>query len=287
MQEIATFLAENAYVFVVIFTLSLVANILQILSYLRDRKVILEGAEERMALKRALDTYGYVLDRAEKSIRTDDELRSAEASVAERRQLATEIEQRIQAVEIHAKRRLVEEAINRSLNAIQDAQAEVQELRKQHAELAPLPDIPESMKLAIDRDVGVALNRPFELPKALAFRALLLVLFVFLLPYPADLIFTLAFAHLFLLTFFEAAQLHSDPKAVEFVRKHKAIIAKISIFGSWYVALNFVQSLLNPFVFPLLEGRLAHFAANVFPLLLCLLFSNLHWRLISPAIMKA
>lgn len=276
MDAIVELINKNPYLVIVTFSISFLANFIQIFTYFRDRARIKEEKEESERLFSELQKYKYVVGLAERNIKTEEALREVEEDIAERQNTAAEIEKRMQQMQLAAQHKVVQNAIDRSLADLLSAYEDVKALRAKHQAMGPLPEIPEVAKAEIEREVTISLRKPYELPKAFIFRALLLLLFIFLLPRPVDSFITLIFLHVFLALFFEAAEMYSDGKVSEWVRRHADSIGNLSAIGVWYILLNFLQSLL---LRPLLSFGLWEAVETLIPLS-SFLAGILHWRAI-------
>ena len=242
MDTIAEFLGKNTPVVIFTFTLSFIANIIQVLSFFRDQRRLKEEKKESTRLQKLVDTYEYIINLAQKNIKTDEQLKVAEDNIRSQQDTARAISERIEHIQSSAKHQLVSSVIERRLKEIVDAYEEVTELRRQKGALGELPDLPESQRRTIEREILEATRMPFELPKSFSFRSLLLVLLVFLLPWPVSAILTLAFLHVFLSTFFEAALLYSDPDVQRWTQKHSNLIGAGSAIALWNILLHTVET---------------------------------------------
>lgn len=278
MEAIAEFLGKNAPVVIATFALSFAANIIQVLSFFRDQRRLKDEREESQRLQKLVDTYGYVMDLAQRNIKTDEQLRIAEDDIRARQTTAKAISERIDQIQLAAKHQLVASAIERRLKDIADAYSDVVELRKQKSDLGTLPDLPDSQKKQIELEIVEATRMPFELPKSFTFRALLLVLLVFLLPWPISAVLTLAFLHIFLATFFEAAVLYADSDVQAWTQKYANLIGVGSAIGLWNILLHAIESnMLSPALNFLAIGSL--WGVTQFAIVsTSIILGILHWR---------
>lgn len=186
---------QNSAWFLAFFALSVLANVLQVRSYFHERRRSREDQQRREADQKRLSTYEFLFSRADKQVMTEAELAQLEEQITKRSSTIPELEKRIELLRLAAKREVVAQGIDRSLTVIRDAYEELTKLRHDHAALGVLPDLPLATRKKIEAEVRASAARPFELPKSLTFRCLVLVLFIMLLPWPVDTVVTVVFLH--------------------------------------------------------------------------------------------
>jgi hypothetical protein len=248
LAHLKTLVEQNAVWFLLFFGLSVLANLLEILSYLREGQRWREETRQREADRKRLATYEYLFDRADKQVMTQAELKAVDDEISKRSSAIPELERRIEQLRQAAKREVITQNIERTLTVIQDAYEELQTLRTDHMKLGALPNLPDATRKQIEEEVKVNAMRPYEFPKSLAFRCLLLVFFIVLLPWPVDTVLTLVFLHVFLSAFFDVANLSRQAEIREWIMRHRNKIGLLSAVGSWYLLIQAFDSLLgSPF----------------------------------------
>lgn len=277
IEALVELVNRNAYVVFGAFAISVLANVLQISTYIRDRRRLRHEALEREQLVGQLEKYRYVVGLAERSIKTEEELRALEDDIQEWRTTAKEIETRVTQMQQVAQRKIVQNAVERSMQTLVSAYEDVKALREQYAALGPLPEIPPAARAEIEREVSMVVTTPHELPKAFVFRALLLLLLAILLPWPVNTVVTLVFLHIFFALFFDAAEMYADPNVTGWIFKHADAIGRWSAVGLWYVLLNFAQNVIaNPLLD--LVGDYAWSASTFIIVTIAVVGGILHWR---------
>ena len=278
MGTIAEFISRNAYLVITTFVVSLFANILQITTYLRDKRRIREEASERDRLASQLEKYRYIVGLAERNIKTEEQLEQIENDITKRKTAAKDIEDRIVQMRDVAQRQIVKNAIELSVRDLVSSYEDVRALRSKFRNLGVLPDIPTRARAEIEREVSVAIRKPYELPKAFVFRALLLLLLAILLPWPVNTVITLIFLHIFFALFFEAAEMYPDPRVSGWVFRHAQAIGRWSAVGLWYVLLNFIQNLVAVPVENIFKSEYTWSISEVLTVTAAVLGGLLHWR---------
>lgn len=271
-DHIKSLIEGNAASFLIFFTLSVVANVFQILSFLGERRRSREQAKQRQDEHRLLTTYEFLFSRAEKQVMSEAELKSLDAEIDKKSSSIPELERRIDLLRVAAKREVVAQNIDRNITVIRDAYEELRTLRADYVNLGPLPDLPPSTLAQIEAEVKVTANRPFVFPKSLAFRCSILVLFVMLLPWPADTVLTVVFLHVFLSSFFEAAQLSRETEITQWISRQQNKIGIISAIGAWYMLMGAAKTFL-PLPFHFFDSFVMTIPISVFAGLV-------HWRVI-------
>lgn len=278
MGTIADFISRNAYLVSATFIISLLANLLQITTYLRDKRRIKEEAEERNRLASQLDKYRYIVGLAERNIKTEEQLQQLETDITKRQTAAKDIEDRIAQMHEVAQRQMVKNAIDLSVRELMSAYEDVRALRTKFRTLGALPDIPAAARAEIEREVSVAIRKPYELPKAFVFRALLLLLLAILLPWPVNTVITLIFLHVFFALFFEAAEMYPDAKIAGWIMRHAQAVGTWSAIGLWYVLLNFIQNLVAVPFENIFRSEYTWSISEAVTVTVAVLGGSLHWR---------
>lgn len=284
MEQIATFLENNSIVVMAMFFLSLAANIIQISTYIRDKRLLKEERQERERLNKAIDTYEYLFDLAKQNIKTEEELEGVEKVIAEKSEEANKLSERLRHIEVLAQRSMVSRSIEQSIASIKESWNEIKELKDKYNSLGPLPNIPEDTKKEIESEIDLTVRHPYEFPKNFAFKAMLLIFVIFLLPWPIDTVFILVFLSLFLLMYFEAVGMYPESRIYAWSRRHYRAIGFWSALGLWYNFFNFINSLVGH---PLREMFFKYVPWGYISgsiVVLAFSFAFLHWRAIKPII---
>jgi hypothetical protein len=278
MDVLVELITRNAYLVLGTFAISVLANLLQISTYLRDRRRIRREILEREQLLGQLEKYRYVVGLAERSIMAEEQLKEIEEDVLDWRTTAKEIETRVAQMQQIAQRKMVQNAIEKSTQNLVSAYEDVKMLREKYAELGPLPDIPPNARAEIEREVSVAVTIPYELPKVFVFRALLLLLLAILLPWPVNTVVTLVFLHIFFALFFDAATMYADPKVTGWIFRHADAIGRWSAVGLWFVLLNFLQNIILIPLEDLIKNEYTWSASMATTVTIAIIGGALHWR---------
>jgi hypothetical protein len=281
MEFLARLISKNAYSVILTFGISLVANILQISTYLRDRRRSERETADREQLLKQLAKYQYIVGLAERNIKTEEQLEQVEKDILQRTSAAKDVENRIAQMQQVAQQQMVQNAIDKSVQDLVSAYEDVKALRQAYEALGPMPDIPAAAREEIEREVAFAIKKPYELPKAFVFRALLLLLLAILLPWPVNTVITLIFLHVFLALFFEAADMYSDTRVSNFIFKHANAIGRWSAVGLWYVLLNFAWNVFAGPIESFFHSENTWNVSTLTTVTVALIGGMLHWRAVS------
>lgn len=262
LNAIVGLINDNPAIFLIVFIISLLANLIQIYTFFRDRRRLREELAEKAKLANLVDTYEYILNLAQKNIKTEEQLAEVEQKISQKVNFIGEMEARVQTLQQAAQRQLVSQALERNLTVLLQTYEDISKLRAEYASLGELPDIPESKRREIEEQVSIALKRPYEFPKSFAFKSILLVLFIFLLPWPVDTFLIVIFLPVFLGTFFEAVTLYQQSSFKEWVVKNANRIGLVSAFGAWLSLFNALGSVF----FEPLDVVLTSFSEQVYSL---------------------
>lgn len=240
---LVTFTGSNPPIVLIVFFLSLIANLIQIGTYFRDKRLLKKQAEDQQRLTSLVETYEDVLKLAKETVEDKEEIESLKCQIAEKIEFATNLTEGIKVLEKVAQRRLVEQAIDYNLSTLRKAYDEILRLRAEYKDVGDLPDVPLERKAMIEAQVGIAVNRPYELPPEFLFRSILLVLFFFLVPYPVDSLLQPFLLTLLMKTLFDATELIPNERFKLMVRKYYSIIlllAALSVWRSFFGAIDSV-----------------------------------------------
>ncbi|MBL8099689.1 MAG: hypothetical protein JNK81_10930 [Anaerolineales bacterium] len=253
LVKFAEFLNQNPSIVIAGFVLSLLANVIQVSTFLTERRNKNFEKAERERLTRLVDTYESVLKIAKETVEDKDKIEGLKSEIQQKTSTATELSSRIQSLQKTAQKEIISQAIGYNLDLIENAYSEVQRLREQHNNLGDLPDLPKESQEVIRNEISVVIQKPYTFPREFLFTSALLIIFLMLLPWPVDSLLLPFLLKQFLITFFEAVQLfpNENIKAAVF-RFHKPLI----FFASFGVWLNFLNVLLS-FVSPLFNGLIA------------------------------
>lgn len=310
LEGIVRILNSNPIIFLVIFILSLIANLIQIYTFIQDRQQIKTEIAEKAKLAKLVDTYEYILNLAKHNIKTEGQLAILEAEITQKANVIGEMDSRLKALQQVAQKKLVSQALERNLSILLQIYQDITKLRAEYAALGELPDIPESTRHEIEQQVNVAIKRPYEFPRSFIFKSTLLVLFIFFLPWPVDSLLVIVFLPLFLETFFEAAIIYRETKFTKWTLKNANWIGLLSAFGAWQSMLNAIRTFLFEPVNVVLESysqqlygpgiddnsawiRLMRTAMNTrwsivdtIVIIVSIVFAILHWKAIRPSILS-
>lgn len=245
LEEIKSFLEQNSVLFIILFGLSVVANLFEIAGFIRERRGKKVEEKRRKEEEKRLKVYEFLFETAEKSLSTEEELNELKLEVSKRKNLIPTLEKRIHILSLAAKKEITKQNIDRVIGELRSSQEQLNKLLQLRAELGDLPDLPKSEMALIQDSISQSTHLPFELPKSIAFRSLLLVLILLLLPSPADQILVVVLLSMFLGTFFEVTAFSDEPKMKNWVFKHYRSIGFISCFGAWYFMIRSIDTLLG------------------------------------------
>jgi hypothetical protein len=307
LESLKEIVEKNPLIFLTLSSVGLIASILEIVGFLGERRKRRIEKVEREKQERLLSTYEYIFSRADKSIRNERELKELEDEIGERTNLIPELEQRIHSLKLAAKREVIAQAMDRLTSDLLHTHEELAKLRVEHSALGDLPKIPDAKRADIENEVRQASVRPYEFPKSLTFRCLLLVLLLMLLPWPAEAFLVAALLHVFLRAFFEATSYSSDPEIYSWVTKHAYKLGALSAIGTWFLVFSGVGTLTghissaieNTIYSELFRGRFPRDASvlyivvrenfillvNLIWVLLTALIGMIHWRIIAPRVL--
>ncbi len=307
LESIQRLLEGNSAVFLALFIISLLANLFEISGFFRERRKRTEEHEQRAKDEERLRVYEFLFEAAQESITTEEELDELRKEVARRRDVIPQLEQRIELLRLAAKKEIVTQNMSRTVADLRTGYAELGKLRELHDELGDLPDLPTSERSSIEEEIASSTLKPYELPKAVTYRALILVLVVFLLPSPADQVLVVILLQMFMVTFFEVAALSHEASLVMWVFRHQRAIGFLSCFGAWFFLLSSVERFLGMPLrltldaisdvyrstshaesFWLLEFlyRRPYYLTHILMILVALLFGRIHWLRIRDAVLE-
>ncbi len=227
--------------FFILFVLSLLANSFEIFGFFRERRKYKEEQKQRKQDEERLKVYEYLFDTAEKSISSKNELETLKEEIGKKENVLPELERRIELLRLAAKKEIVEQNISRTINDLRNSRDELNKLLQLQNELGELPDLPAAEKENIKNILSNNVRKPFELPKEITYKAILLVLIVLLLPSPADELIVVVLLGLFLTTFFQIASYSEEDKVRNWILKNYKIIGFLSSFGVWFYLLREIQ----------------------------------------------
>lgn len=245
LQALRTLLEQNSLLFFILFVLSLAANLFEIAGFFRERRQRKEEQVQRAKDEERLRVYEFLFETAQRSITTETELNQLRDEIVRRKDLIPKLHQRVRLLQLAAKREIAAQNMARTIADLRSGYEELEALKALHAELGELPDLPQSERSKIEREIGNNTYKLYELPKALTYRALLLVLVVLLLPAPADQVLVLVLLELFLRTFFEVAAQSREAALIRWVAANKTTIGFLSCFGAWYFMVREVETFLG------------------------------------------
>lgn len=239
----AQFVQQNPLIVIAMFGSSLLANAIQIFAFIADRKRLSIEQRERAHLSQLVATYESVLKLAKEAVSDQNQLAVVKAEIANHRERAQAIDEGARILKAEGERSLVAQAIDYHLDNVQRSYDEIIGLRRRYAALGKLPGLTQERDKAIRREVGVALRRPNQLPRELQFRALLLVLFTFLLPGPADALLGPALLGPFVITFFDVVEHVPWDKVRLFALERFSLLTFLCAFGVWQRFFSVLRAL--------------------------------------------
>jgi hypothetical protein len=291
LKQLAELISKNPPVVVAVFLLSLIANLIQIGTYIRDRRRLKYEEEERKRLTKLVDTYEDVLQIAKETVEDKGKLATLKTEIQETSSKAAELTAKIAVLQKAAQQKLVTQAIDYNLGILSEAYTEVARLREQYRKLGDLPDLPRDSRAAIESEVEIAVKKPYTLPREFVFRSALLVLLLLLLPWPVDVLLLPFLVRYFILTFFDAIWLYPNRNVKNFVIRHYSLLIFLAEFGVWLGFLQALQSILSPIwsgflailinSAPSIDTTVAIVLAqilNVTPILIGIFLGVLGWR---------
>jgi hypothetical protein len=245
IEQFVKFLQENPGMVIAVFFLSILANLIQVGTYLRDRRKIKKEEKEREHLSRLVETYESVLKIAKDTVDDEDKLNVLKGEIKNKTEYAEELAQRVVQLELMAKKRLVTQAITHNLQIIADANEEIKQLRAENQDIEALPNIPDTQKENIEKEISSVVSK-YSLPKEFTFRATLLVVLLLLLPENIErLILPIAIPYI-LYTAFEAILYFPANRLKSVVRKNYSILIYIAVIGAWYSLLDYYSVIFMP-----------------------------------------
>lgn len=287
LDNLANFIQQNSMAVLIVFFVSAVANVIQIGTYFRDRRQLLEQKSEGQRLSKLIDTYEYILNIAQKSMTTEEKLAEIEKEIDAKRLQANELNERIKVIEQAAQRALVSQAIEYNLSVLKEAHEEINRLREQYNSLGQLPDIPEASRAMVEQEVQVAIRNPYSFPRPFVYRSALLVLLLILFPTPLLGLFLPLLIRTMILTLIEAVSLFPNERLQRILWRRVSIVCYISIFAAWASVvstikfLSYVPGPPEPFVDQIWN------ILDILFLPVVLLVSYQHWRIMRFDVLKA
>src|SRR4051812_29970455 len=109
---------NNPTAFLLIFLLSCVANVIQVYTFLRDRRRFKEEEIEKVKLNNLLDTYRYTINLAKINMRTEEQLDEVQKEIANKTTLVDEMSERVGNLQKVAQRELVSQALNQDITTL-------------------------------------------------------------------------------------------------------------------------------------------------------------------------
>ncbi len=245
IEQFVKLLEENPAIVIAVFFLSLLANLIQVGTYLRDRRKMQKEEKEREHLSRLVETYESVLKIAKDTVDDEDKLNVLKGEIKNKTEYAEELAQRVVQLELMAKKRLVTQSINHNLQIIADANEEIKQLRTENQDIEDLPDIPDKQKEYIESEISSVVSK-YSLPREFTFRATLLVVLLFLLPGDIErLLLPIAIPYI-LYTVFEAILYFPASRLKSVVRNNYSILIYMAVVGAWYSFLDYFADILVP-----------------------------------------
>jgi len=280
-SRIAELLNQQPLIVVGMFALSLAANVIQIATYLRDRRTLRREREERTRLAQLVASYEDVLRLAKERVSDQDEVARLKREVTANTAQAEELRTRMTDLVKSAKRAVLRQEITFYQDALARSYETLAALRAESRELGEEP--PVELPAPYRSELQQALTRPYQLPRAFVFRAGLLVLFLWLAPRPIDTLLMPFVLHLFLEALFEAVTyLPNDDLRRRVVRYHSPLIF-LAYFAAWSAFYGVLFNYLN-MLLPLISvGRSSlgvplYIILTVSPTLFALLAARPGWR---------
>jgi hypothetical protein len=215
-----------------------------------ERRQFKAEQTEKNNLSKLVETYEYILNLARQNIRTEEKLKVVEGEIQEKESLIEEMESRKQALEKITKKQLITKSLDHDLSLLLRTYNDIVQLRTEYANLGELPDVPEEKRNDIEKEISVAIKRPYEFPKSFIFKSVLLVLFIFLLPSPINIFITIPLLSVVLKTFFEAIALYQDENLKRWVINFADTIGILSAFSIWLSAFSTLKNTIfdvNPY----------------------------------------
>jgi len=240
-NAVVTFIETYPPVVLIVFGLSVLANLVQIGTYLRDRKRIAKETVERERMARLVETYEDVLKVARERVQDQEAAHALAEEVREKKGLARSLRERIETIEQVAQRNLVKQTLQHHLDALRKSYEEVSRLKRQYSDIKI--DMPEHQIAAIEQEMRSTLAGPAFLPQPFVHRAGLLFLLLFLARWPvAGFLMPLLLKPL-LVAFFEAVRLLDIKRlSIAVVRYSSAVIflSALAVWQSFYSAISTV-----------------------------------------------
>ena len=306
LESVKILLEENSAIFLVLFVISLAANIFEITGFFGERSKRKLEQERREKDEERLRVYEYLFETAQQSISTEEELGRLREEVARRKDVIPKLEARIDLLHLAAKKEIASQNMSRTVADLRAGLSELEKLREMHGEFDDLPDLPQGERQSIEREIASTTLRPYELPKSVTYRALILVLVVFLLPTPVDLILIVILLRIFMTTFFEVAALSREPELSYWVFEHQRAIGFLSCYGAWFVMLSTTEHLMGQPLDILMDAvssalresvfgrnwlgdllaRRTYLLEHLLVLFASFLFSRVHWKRIRDAVLS-
>lgn len=245
LENLRQFLEQNSLVVLAFLILSLVANCFEIAGYFREKRLRTEDDARRQEEERRLGAYEFIFEAAEKNIKTEDELARLQEEIVRRESAIPPLENRVRLLRLAATKEIVSQNMQRAVDDVRASYDRLCRMRDIHANLGDLPDLPEQEKKTIRAEVEKHTRDPYQLPAAVMYRCLILVLGVLLLPSPADSLLVVVVLGLFLRTFFEVAVLSGEAPFRSWIAGHWQTIGWLSCFGAWFALLQGAEMYLG------------------------------------------
>src|SRR6266508_1373650 len=100
IEQFVKLLEENPAIVIAVFFLSLLANLIQVGTYLRDRRKMQKEEKEREHLSRLVETYESVLKIAKDTVDDEDKLNVLKGEIKNKTEYAEELAQRVVQLEL-------------------------------------------------------------------------------------------------------------------------------------------------------------------------------------------
>lgn len=251
LQLIADFISKNPSVIILVFIISFVANFIQVSTYLRDRRKLKHEEAEKQRLAKLVDTYEDVLQIAKETVADKEKLLILKNEIQETSSKAMELSERVEYLQNIAQQKLVSQAIEYNLGVLEESYSEITRLRQQYRDLGELPDIPPSTRNAIEGEVQLAIEKPYNLPREFLFTSILLVLLIILLPSPADAFFLPFLIRNIVIVIFDAIWLYPNRYVKNIFFRYYSQMILLAEIGVWWNFLRTIVSFFEPFLYRL------------------------------------
>lgn len=233
IQILIDFFEQNKYAVFILLLLSIIANIIQVYSYIESKKLTKKERLEKEKLSKLLDRYQYLLN-------LKDESEKSEKELVEKNTILQEMNEKINHLEKVAKKNTLDKEIERYALLAKTSLEEVEKLREDYKELGDLKDVPENQKNAIKELINQTLGKDKEIPNDFVVKAILSALIILMFPFTINRIIILVF----LPFIFEVAF-----KSFLFINneKFRNWITDYASFFGWWVTAGLWLSVLKVF----------------------------------------